>query len=231
MYESRSCETREGLDVSAEDIERSEAIIKEGFEKGQGLDHIFFAHRDELAFSRSSFYRHVKNGNMPLIPLNLRKAVRYKQRNKNGEPSRTNIPPEILEGRCYEDFLALEEDEQARAVECDCVEGPASENDALLTLHFKALHFQIAFKLEVKDSAHVLRCFEWLAFILGDEFSRYFGILKFDRGGEFVCVLEIEALAPPGEVRAFFTDRRHPEQKGSAEKLCFKAHNFSADPF
>ena len=216
--ETRSRETREGIDVSIEDLAKSEAIIKDGIEKGQGVDHIFFAHKGELAFSKSSFYRHVKNGNMTLIPLNLRKAVKYKVRNKTQEPSRTNIPPKVLEGRLYEDFMALDEYERARVVECDCVEGPASDNDALLSLHFKAIHFQVAFKIEVKDAEHVLECFNWLAFILKDFFPRCFGILLFDRGSEFACVPEIEALADAGEVRAFFTDSRHPEQKGAAEK-------------
>lgn len=216
--ETRARETREGLDVSAEDLVRSETIIRGGIEKGQGIDHIFIAHKEELAFSRSSFYRHLRSGHMTLVPLNLRKAVKYKARNKTSEPARTNIPPETLEGRTYQDFCDLEESERKRVVECDCVEGPAGENEALLTLHFKALHFQIALKLEVKDSAHVLKCFEWIASILEEEFKKLFGILLFDRGSEFCCVLEIETLAGPGEIRAFFTDPRHPEQKGSAEK-------------
>lgn len=217
LADTRSREAREGIDVTPEDLEKSTAIIKAGIKKGQGIDHIFIAHEDELAFSRSSFYRHVKDGNISIIPIELRKAVKYKLRNKNTPPSRSSIPKEILEGRTYDDFSGLPESEQERVVECDCVEGPSTENDALLTMHFKALHFQIAFKLAVHDSEHVLRCFELLHSVLGDEFSKYFGILKFDRGHEFVCVLEIEALNP-AEIRTFFADSGCPYHKGSAEK-------------
>ena len=218
MAEGRSREARSGLDCTAEGLERSEAIIREGISKGQGIDHIFNANKDELSFAKSSFYRHVRNGDVSIIPLDLRKAVKYKLRNKAQGSSRSNIPLEVLEGRRYEDFCSLDESERARVVECDCMEGPASENDAILTMHFKALHFQVAFKLRVKDAAHVLECFVWLASVLGDEFPRCFGILLFDRGSEFTCVLEVEALASKGKIRCFFTDGGRPDQKGACEK-------------
>jgi len=215
--DTRSREAREGIDVTAEDLEKSVSIIKAGIEKGQGIDHIFLAHGDELAFSKSSFYRHVSNGTVPILPIHLPKAVKYKPGNKAAGPTRTNIPAEVLAGRTYDDFMGLSEEERASVVECDCVEGPNDENDAVLTMHFKALHFQIAFKLEVKDSSHVIRCFEWLCAVLEDGFSKCFGILLFDRGSEFAGVLDIEALSA-GNIKAFFTDARHPDQKGSAEK-------------
>lgn len=215
--DARNRECREGIDVSPEDLEKSVSIIKAGITKGQGVDHIFLAHKDELAFSKSSFYRHVRNRDVSILPLELRKAVKYKLRNKKTSSSRSNIPREVLEGRTYNDFLSLPEDEQKRVVECDCVEGPSDENDALFTMHFKALHFQIVFKLAVHDSAHVLQCFKLLHAILGDDFSKYFGVLMFDRGHEFVCVLEIEAL-DPGEIKTFFADAGCPHHKGAAEK-------------
>jgi IS30 family transposase len=208
---------REGIDVTPEDLERSEAIIRAGIENGQGIDHIFFAHKGELAFSESSFYRHVKAGNVSILPIELRKAVKYKLRNKSDSPTRTNIPAEVLLGRTYADFLELSEEERARVVECDCVEGPNDEVNALLTMHFKALHFQIAFKLEVKDTAHVLKCFKWLYAILKDSFGLYFSILLFDRGSEFAGVLDIEALSK-GDIRTFFCDPQRSDQKASAEK-------------
>jgi len=215
--DTRCREAREGVDVAPEDLERSVAIIRAGIEKGQGIDHIFIAHKKDLVFSESTFYRHVRAGKVSIKPIELRKAVKYKLRNKSEGPKRSNIPAEVLKGRTYDDFMELPEEERARVVECDCVEGPACENDALLTLHFKALHFQVAFYLEVKDSAHVLKCFELLYTILGKNYSKYLGILLFDRGGEFAGVLDIEALGEGG-VRSFFCDPQRSNQKGAAEK-------------
>jgi IS30 family transposase len=216
LSETRNREAREGIDCTPEALEESTAIIKAGIDKGQGLDHIFFAHRDELAFAKSTFYRHVKDGKVSILPIHLRKAVKYKPRDSKSGSSRMNIPPEVLIGRTYDDFKELPESEQARVVECDCMEGPADENDAIFTLHFKALHFQIAFKLAMKDSEHVYNCFMLLADILEEDFSKYFGILVFDRGCEFARILDIEAL---GEgVKGYFTDPRRANQKGSCEK-------------
>jgi IS30 family transposase len=218
VAKGRLVEAREGIDCTPEDLAKTEALVKEGLAKGQGINHIFLAHAGKLAFSKSSFYRHVKNGKLAIIPLNLPKAVKYKLREKAEKPSRSNIAPEVLKGRTYDDFMELPEDLKGQVVECDCVEGPKEENDALLTLHFKALHFQIALKLARKDSSQVLGCFEQLHALLKDDFKKYFGILKFDRGCEFANVVAIEALGGKGAVRAYFTDSSRPDQKGSAEK-------------
>jgi IS30 family transposase len=218
MAETRGREARCGIDCTPEDIERTEAVIRAGLAKGQGIDHIYAAHRNELAFSERSFYRHVQNGTISIIPLELPRAVRYKPRKKKKGSTRTNIAPEMLAGRTYSDFMALHEDERARVVQCDCVEGTAEENCAFLTLHFVALHFQIALKLTVKDTAHVIECFAWLKDILKDDYARLFGILLFDRGCEFADVMAIERLASKGSCRAFYCDPMRSDQKGAAEK-------------
>jgi IS30 family transposase len=214
---TRSRETREGIDRAPGDLARSEAIIRTGIKKGQGIDHIFLAHTGEIAFGKTTFYRYVRNGDISIIPLELRKAVKYKERQKGKDTSRSNIPKEVLCKRTYADFMALDEEVRKNVVQCDCVEGPQDEGSALLTLHFVSLHFQIALKLKVKDSEHVMRCFEWLHEILEDSFSTYFGILLFDRGCEFVRVAEIESY-DKGRIKVFFCDPQRSDQKGQAEK-------------
>lgn len=217
MAEERGREAREGIDCTPEDLTRSEGIIRAGLEKGQGLDHIFFAHKDEIAFAKTTFYRHVRNGDISIIPLELRKAVKYKARKKDNDTTATNIPKEVLEGRTYADFMELDESVRANVVQCDCVEGPADEDSALLTLHFAALHFQIALKLEVKDSEHIMRCFKLLHEILEDAFSTYLPICLFDRGCEFARAAEIESFGTK-QTRVYFCDPRRSDQKAECEK-------------
>jgi IS30 family transposase len=217
MAEARSREARCGIDCTPEDLMRSEDIIRAGIKKGQGLDHIFLAHADEIAFAKTTFYRHVRNGDVSTIPLELRKAVKYKARKKNNDAITANIPKEVLEGRTYADFLELDEKMRANVVQCDCVEGPEDENSALLTLHFVSLHFQIALKLTVKNSDHVMRCFKWLLEILGVDFSTYLGILVFDRGCEFTRVAELESFGAK-QTRVYFCDPRRSDQKAECEK-------------
>jgi IS30 family transposase len=216
-YQTRCRESREGIDCTPEELESSVAIIKAGLAGNQGLGHIYSAHGEELAFSKRSCYRYIKSGAIDIISLELPKAVKYKQRGKSGRDK--PIDPEIMKGHTYSDFLALDEEARAKVVECDCVEGNAGSIDAILTMHFKALHFQIGIKLERKDTVHVVAVLDWLEEILGNCFSEYFGLLLFDRGSEFKDICGMES-GSRGQRRCavYFTDAQRPDQKGSCEK-------------
>jgi IS30 family transposase len=215
--EARCHEAREGIDCSPEELAGTVDIIKAGLEKNQGLDHIFAAHKGELAFSKRSCYRHIENGAIDIISLELPKAVKYKQRGKSSREK--PIDPKAMKGHTYADFLALDEEFRAKVVECDCVVGNAGSEDAVLTLHFKALHFQIGIKLARKDTAHVVGALDWLEEVLGGSFSRYLGILLFDRGSEFKDIVGMErGKNNKRRCAVYFTDAQRPDQKGSCEK-------------
>jgi len=51
--DTRSREAREGIDITPEELERGVAIIRAGIEKGQGIDHIFNAHKDDCRLPRA----------------------------------------------------------------------------------------------------------------------------------------------------------------------------------
>lgn len=72
--------------------------------------------------------------------MDLRKKVRYKRRNRKSANRREAA---FYDGRTYADYLALGEEERARTVEMDCVEGAEGDSQALLTLHFVQIRFQI----------------------------------------------------------------------------------------
>ncbi|MDR3307303.1 MAG: IS30 family transposase [Coriobacteriales bacterium] len=216
VCETRGRETREGIDCTPEELKRAEDILKAGLDNGQGIAHIYSAHSDEIAFSPRSCYRHIQNGDIAILPIELPKAVRYKKRGGKGREK--PIEPEKMKGHLYSDFLALDEQFRSRVVECDCVEGPAGSDDAILTMHFKALHFQIGIKLERKDTAHVVKAFDWLHGILEDSFSDVFGIILCDRGSEFKDIEGMEAKDGKRRCAVYFTDAQRPDQKGSCEK-------------
>jgi len=216
MHETRGREAREGIDCTPEEVEAAQRIIKAGLEKKQGINHIFLAHAGEMPFSKSSCYRHIRNGDIAIMPIELPKAVKYKPRNH--PPNEKPLDPKAMEGHLYSDFLALSEAERARVVECDCMEGPSGSVDAILTIHFKALHFQIGIKLARKDTEHVVAAFDWIHGIIGDLFSDIFGIILCDRGSEFKDIEGMELHCGVRRCKVYFTDSRHPEQKGACEK-------------
>jgi IS30 family transposase len=216
MCETRGREARKGMDCTPEELARTEAILRAGLDKGQGIAHIYSAHKDEMAFSPRSCYRHIQNGDIAILPIELPKAVRHKKR--GGKGRERPIDPERMKGHLYSDFLALDGQFRSRVVECDCVEGQAKSEDAILTMHFKALHFQIGIKLERKDTAHVVAAFDWLHDILKDGFSDVFGIILCDRGSEFKDIEGMEARDGKRRCAVYFTDAQRPDQKGSCEK-------------
>jgi IS30 family transposase len=217
-YEGRAAQTREGIDCTPEELAATTAIIKEGLSKGQGLNHIYAAHKDEMAFSKRSAYRHIHNGTIGIIAMELPKAVRYKQRQHDKSTTRSNIAPELLSGRTYADFMSLDEEWRARVVEMDCVVGPQGTEDAVLTLHFKALHFQMGIKLAIKDSAHVIAAIDWLEEICEGRFTQFFGIILCDRGSEFSDPVGMEGAGPSRRCSVYYTDPQQSQQKGACEK-------------
>jgi IS30 family transposase len=86
-------------------------------------------------------------------------------------------------------------------------------------MHFKALRFQIGIKLVRKDTVHVVAALDWLEEVLGRNFSRYLGVLKFDRGSEFKDIVGMErGTGGRRRCAVYFTDAQRPDQKGSCEK-------------
>lgn len=213
----RAIESRQGIDVTESAMAAAEAIIKPLLAKGQSPALIWAEHARELPFSLRSCYRHIHNGNMKIASLELPKAVKYRPRRHTGARAQV-MPMAILAGRTYDDYMALDETVRARVVECDCLEGSASGNDAILTLHFVALHFQIGIKLEVKNSKHVVAALDWLHDVLGDLFSDFFGLLLCDKGVEFRDVNGMEAKDGVRRCAVYFTDTQRPDQKGACEK-------------
>ena len=211
--QSRLVDTRVGLDMTGHEMEYLAHEVKEGIKLGQSVHHIFTT-RTDLPCSERSFYRHVENEAINVRKMDLSKKLKYKKRNRKRATSHENG---FYEGHEYSDFMALDEVVRTNCIEMDCVEGAKGDTQAFLTLHFKAIHFQIYILLDKKDSAHVIGALDWLEVLCGgkDEFKRVFGTILADRGSEFD---NIEGIEANGRCSVYYTDPQRPDQKGSCEK-------------
>lgn len=91
-------------------------------------------HPDILDFSKSSFYRYIKDGIFEFGPLDFPRIVKYKKR-KNSNKRRTRKEREILINRKYTDFIEfISSNPDLNIVEMDTVEGLQTESDCFLTL-------------------------------------------------------------------------------------------------
>ena len=210
--DSRLVESREGLDMTGHEMAFLAGEVKAGLEKGQSVHHIF-ASRDDLPCSERSFYRHVENEAIDVRKMDLRKKVKYKKRNKKKASRREK---EFYAGREFSDYMELDADIRAATVQMDCVEGAEGDEQALLTLHFVALRFQIYVLLAKKDSARVVAALDWIEGLCGKRaFKKLFGLILTDRGSEFDDIAGIEK---GGRCSVYYTDPQRSDQKGACEK-------------
>lgn len=210
--DSRLVESREGLDMTGREMAFLAETVKAGLELGQPVHHIF-ASRGDLPCSERSFYRHVENEDIDVRKMDLRKKVKYKKRNKK---KASPHEAEFYAGREYSDYVALPDERRARTVQMDCVEGAEGDEQALLTLHFVMLRFQIYILLAKKDRAHVVAALDWIEELFGGRaFKELFGLILTDRGTEFDDIAGIER---GGRCSVYYTDPQCSDQKGGCEK-------------
>ena len=73
-YEIILRDSRIGLDVTLEEKEHFDKVLKEGIDKGQSISHIVKANENNLRYSVRSAYRLVHNGQTVVQQIQLRRA-------------------------------------------------------------------------------------------------------------------------------------------------------------
>ena len=215
QYEQTLVEAREGTPLNSQTFWDMDKIISEGVKKGQHIYHILKTHN--LDVSSSTVYRHIRKGYLSIAPIDLARAVKFKERRKSKLPS---IPKEDKKGRSYEDFqnyLALNQLESW--LEMDTVMGRMG-GKVLLTFNLSFCNFIFARLLENKTALEVTKHLYDIKNTLHEadkDFCQLFPVILTDNGGEFARVDDIE-MDVRGESRLFFCDPNRSDQKGRIEK-------------
>lgn len=220
----RAIESRQGIDLTPEEMEHLVETVREGLALGQSIHHIF--HTRELPCSERTFYRYVEDARIPIMSIELAKKVRYKKRVRKDQRSAIHRAG-FYQGRTYNDFLSLPIEERNWVTEVDTVCGHIKESKCILSLHRKDIHFQIYLLLPDKTKQSVVHAFDWLEECCEDPdthqncFTELFGLMLLDRGTEFDAIEEMEgSYSDRAKKRCscYFADPLRPDQKGSAEK-------------
>lgn len=211
LADSRLVDSRTGIDTTSERFESMIAAAKPLIkDKGQSIAHVWAAHRDEFPCSERTFYRYVDLGLGGMKNLDLVAKCRYRPRKRARPAGRFFVP----EGRTFEDFCALSEEERLSAVEIDCVEGVRTDAKVLLTMLHKRTSFLFVFLLEEHTQACVAEVFDVIGSLLGERFSAAFPLILSDRGHEF---RDFESIECGGRTRVYYCDPGRADQKGSVE--------------
>ena len=215
QYEQTLVEAREGTPLNSKTFWDMDKVISEGVKKGQHIYHILKTHN--LDVSSSTVYRHIRKGYLSIAPIDLARAVKFKERRKSKLPS---IPKEAKKGRSYEDFqnyLALKQLDSW--LEMDTVLGRMG-GKVLLTFNLSFCNFIFARLLDNKTALEVTKHLYDIKNTLHQadkDFFQLFPVILTDNGGEFARVDDIE-MDVRGESKLFFCDPNRSDQKGRIEK-------------
>ena len=215
QYEQTLVEAREGTPLNSQTFWDIDKVISDGVKKGQHIYHILKTHN--LDVSSSTVYRHIRKGYLSIAPIDLARAVKFKNRRKNNLPS---IPKEAKKGRSYEDFQNyLSLNQLNYWLEMDTVMGRIG-GKVLLTFNLSFCNFIFARLMDNKTALEVTKHLYDIKNTLHQvdkDFFQLFPVILTDNGGEFARVDDIE-MDVQGESKLFFCDPNRSDQKGRIEK-------------
>ena len=218
-YELTLSSTRQGINISEDNLQKLDKLISPLIKQGQSIKLIYANHKSEINCSIRCLYNYINMGLFSVKNIDLPRKVRYKVRNKNQEKQKKDYSYRI--GRTYENFQnLLKEYHNIHIVEMDTVIGTNEKGKTLLTLLFREFNFMIARLLPDKSSKSVKNELDNIEKIIGTElYKRIFKYILTDNGGEFQRPEDLETSVD-GSKRSsiYYCEPNRSDQKAKAEK-------------
>jgi IS30 family transposase len=216
-YEKKRSESRQGIDLTPEELKRLDEVVSPLVKQGQSIHQICSNNADLIMVDERTIYNYIDAGLLSIGNLDLPRKVRYRKRKKK---KTVRIDKKCHVGRTYEDFLAfMEEHPDYAVVEMDSVEGKRDSTKVLLTLFFRNSTCMLAFLREANTARSVTETINNLYNLLGRErFCEMFQVILTDRGSEFTDPASLE-FDKEGNRRTyvFYCDPQRSNQKGGIE--------------
>ncbi|MBQ8164952.1 MAG: IS30 family transposase [Clostridia bacterium] len=220
MYLEKLSESRSGITLSEEELNRLDKIISPKIKKGQSVRNICIQNRDDIMLSDKTIYKYIHERIFEIDDFALRRKLSRKPRKKQAGPQ-CKIDKKCRENRTYDDFLKfMAERSDTPVFEMDTVEG-IKGGKVLLTLLFRNCNLQLYFIREANTAGSVTEIFDSLRQNLTEEeFNILFPVILTDRGSEFSNPTEIEINKHTGikQTHVFYCDPKCSEQKAQCER-------------
>ena len=221
QYEKTLVKSREGINLTPEELDVLNDLISPLIMRGQPLSHIFAVHADEIPVCRRTLYNYLDQRVFQARNIDLPRRVRYKKRKQTGKPRTTNLKQVYRNKRTYVDFERfLESHPGIDVVEMDTVKGSRASGQCLLTLLFRSCSFMLIILLPKCTQTCVINAINNLTETLGLRlFRKYFPVILTDNGSEFKNPFDIEKTTD-GKHRTyvFYCDPYVSNQKARLEK-------------
>lgn len=223
-YENFLVGTREGFNITHEELEEIAKIIVPLIKNGQSVYAVLSNH-PEIKLSEKTLYTYIENrlfAERGLLPIDLRRVVKRKITKKKQNLYKIRVNRKIFEGR---DFKAYKEyinnNPNTSIVQMDTVYNDVTNGPFLQT--FKSMLFGFIFAVyhEEKTSDAMVKGIRLLQNILGDDlYKKYVQLILTDRGTEFAQADAMEQNAKGEKVSmVFYCDPMCSRQKGSIENI------------
>jgi IS30 family transposase len=192
-YETILAESRQGIELSKDDLVTVDSIVSPLIKNGQSISHIHANNRDSIMVSVKTLYNYADAGLLCAKAIDMPRKVRYKPRKKIKMGYK--VDKMCLHGRRYDDFKSFtNENPDIHIVEMDTVEGKKG-GKVLLTIHFPDISFMLMFLRDSNDAKSVRESFEKIYNALGaNDFKTYFPLILTDNGSEFSDPRSIENI-------------------------------------
>ena len=217
-------DSREGVNLTMKEAKELGEKIKPYLEKGQSPYQIVENH-PELGICEKTLYNYIENDVFRIAGvtiMDLRRKVSRKipkkQEKKNVLKKREER--QFLKGREYKDFKRyMEENPNANVVEMDTVYNDVENGPFIQTFKFLKYGFLFGIYHKRKTSEEMIKGFNLLEKILGDELlKKEVEVLLTDRGSEFVKADDFEQGGDETKrTHVFYCDPMASGQKGSLE--------------
>ncbi|MBQ8663538.1 MAG: IS30 family transposase [Eubacterium sp.] len=221
VYKRTLSDSREGINLTPEELQELNDLISPLVLKGQPLSHIFAVHADEIPVCRRTLYNYFDKKVFKARNIDLPRRVRYKKRKKRYTPREKNYQQTYRNKRTYIDFERfMTAHPDVDVVEMDTVKGTRDSGKCLLTLLFRSCSFMIVILLPNCTQRSVINAINNLCDTIGIKtFKKYFPVILTDNGSEFKNPWAIEQNeAGTHRTYVFYCDPYVSNQKARLEK-------------
>lgn len=213
----RLTNSRNGINLTSEELENITIILKQGLKQGQSIEHII-ASNPNFPLSVRSVYRHIDNETIAIKNIELRRKVKLKPR-KNNYPKNSLA---LSDDKTYFAYLDYTFNNNVKSsVEMDIVEGLRTDKKVILTLYWTETRFLYAILLPNKSQTSVIEAFNQLEELIGiEKFKELFQVILTDRDPAFrnYSSLETNHLGEQ-RTKVFYCDPMASHQKGKVEAI------------
>lgn len=214
--------SRKGLDISSDDFQKLDNIIKTGVDNNKSIYQIKIENKDKIDKSITTLYRYINKGYLTTKRMDLPYAVKYKKRkhNKKYEYSNNSID---RSNHTYLDYLVFKHINPNTYVwQLDFLGAIKTDSKNILSFILPDLQFTLLDIISNPDSKKVVEFFDRLEEKIGIEnFTKLIPAILTDRDP---CMSDIDGICfskITGEERCklFFCDPYVSNQKPNVENI------------